>query len=279
MIRSSRQAVCALLLAVSGCASVASGISQDVTVNSMPPGARCEIRRDGAAIQSGVTPMTVPVDKSRRPISVSCVDAAGRQGIATSKSGMEPWFFGNIMIGGLIGMSVDVLDGAVNKYDSPVWVSLGAATSRVPIAVDNVQPLPGPTAVSGDATKPANGSLPVTVVTASAASTPLAPLPPIPTAPASSHRAFLVKAAEVNDATAISLRMDAPRGVVLLDVIAGGAAASSGLLPGDVVLAFNDTPVAGVSDLAQDLNGIPRGGQARLRIWRNDAEKSLMIRF
>jgi hypothetical protein len=259
MIRSCQHAVCALLLFVSGCASVATGISQDVTVNSMPPGARCDVLREGTKVQTGITPMTVSVEKSRRNISVSCVDGAGRQGVATSKSGMEPWFFGNVMLGGLIGMSIDVLDGAVNKYDSPVWVSLGDATPQPPVALDRLQP--------------ALASRSVSIVTAASATiSPISPNTP-------GHRAFLVRAAGVDEATSISLRMNAPRGVVLLDVVAGGAAASSGLLPGDVVLAFDDVPVTDVADLSRDLNQVPLGGQARVTIWRNDAERSLIIRL
>jgi hypothetical protein len=281
MIRSSRQAVCALLLVVSGCASIASGTSQNVTVNSMPPGAQCEIRRDGAAVQSGITPMTISIDKSRRPISVSCADGAGRQGIATGNSGLEPWFFGNLMIGGLVGMSIDLLDGAVNKYDSPVWVSLGGATSQPLVAVDRARPSVAGAAVSDTtaATARETSSRPVTVVTASTASAALAPSSPTPVAPVPGRREFLAKAADVSEATSVALRMNAPRGVVLLDVLTGGAAASSGLLPGDVILAFNGAPVEGVAGLAQDLGTIPKGGRAQINIWRKDAERSLTLRF
>ena len=67
-------------------------------------------------------------------------------------------------------------------------------------------------------------------------------------------------------ATAVALRMDTPRGVVLMDAMAGGAAAASGLLPGDVILAFNNVPVEGGNDLSRDLDIMSAGGSPQLTI-------------
>lgn len=170
--------------------------------------------------------MTIGVDRSRHDINVSCEDGAGRKGVATSKSSLEPWFLGNIFIGGPVGMSVDALDGAANKYETPVWVSLGDATPQPPIALDGTRPASAPVATMNIvAGKPRLANV-------VSASTDSATIASAPVATRSSRSPFLVKAAEVDEPTSVALRMNAPRGVVLLDVLAGGAAASSGLLPG-----------------------------------------------
>ena len=188
-------------------------------------------------------------------------------GFGFSASG-SPKFVAGSMVGAAIGAGIATAVANNHNYND----CMEAKGWRV---VDDVKP---PTAAAGITSAAAAATPPpqATIVTASAASSSVAPLPP---APVSSSRAFQVRAAVVDEARAVSLRMDAPRGVVLLDVIAGGAAASSGLLPGDVVLAFNGSPVLGIGDLTRDLDRIPGGGQAQVTIWRLDTERSLMLQL
>ncbi len=184
----------------------------------------------------------------------------------------SPKFVAGSLVGAAIGAAVAT--AVVNNHNFNDCME--ASGWRV---VDNVKPAPG-----ADVARPspppqveATPLPPVAVVTASTTLAPaVVPLSPIPLA---NRRELLIKAAAVSKETAVSLRMDAPRGVVLLDVVAGGAAASSGLMPGDVILAFNGTPVGGLFDLTQDLDRVPAGGQAQVRIWRNDAERWVTVRF
>jgi hypothetical protein len=110
------------LLLVTGCATIIGGTTQVVAVDSTPSGATCEASRDGLRLHSGVTPTSFPVDKSYRAITVSCVDSSNHRATTINKPGLEPWFLGNILVGGLIGGSIDLITGSVNKYDTSVAV-------------------------------------------------------------------------------------------------------------------------------------------------------------
>ncbi|KEF31297.1 hypothetical protein D777_01646 [Marinobacter nitratireducens] len=95
----------------SGCASVVSGTDQKLTFNSEPDEATVTV--SGRVL--GKTPLTVPVDR------------ASNQSITFEKDGYEtytaqlstttnPWFFGNIVIGGLIGSTTDGVSGAIHEF-------------------------------------------------------------------------------------------------------------------------------------------------------------------
>ena len=112
-----------LALTLSGCASIVTGTSQQVTVDSNPGGAKCLIYRNGARLHEGTTPMTFSVDKSMKDLNIACADAIQREARGKSKAGIQPWVFGNIILGGLIGIIIDIASGAVSLYDSPVMVN------------------------------------------------------------------------------------------------------------------------------------------------------------
>ncbi|MDX1442259.1 MAG: PEGA domain-containing protein [Gammaproteobacteria bacterium] len=101
----------ALVLGVAGCATIVSGSSESITFNSSPEGATVYI--DGTAV--GTTPTTIEVDRS------------GNEVLRFEKEGYKPyetrlektvngWFFGNVIIGGLIGSSTDISSGAMHQY-------------------------------------------------------------------------------------------------------------------------------------------------------------------
>lgn len=91
-----------------GCATVASGKTQDVMIRSNPTGANVLI--DG--MMSGTTPMLANlVRKKRHTIQVS------RQGYETvtraTARGFNWWYLGNLILGGVIGLIVDPITGAI----------------------------------------------------------------------------------------------------------------------------------------------------------------------
>lgn len=133
MVKFSQLACCAALLSVTACASIVTGSSQTITVASAPSGAKCEVSRDGSAVQSGTTPMSFSLSKTRSDLSISCEDSVGAKGTGTSKSGVEPWVVGNILLGGLIGLIIDLSSGAHNKYDTPVTVTLTSPPPPQPV--------------------------------------------------------------------------------------------------------------------------------------------------
>lgn len=93
------------------------------------------------------------------------------------------------------------------------------------------------------------------------------------------RRPFLVKGTAVTEETAALLRLEVPRGVVLMDVMPGGAAAAAGLLPGDVLLTLNDLPLNGMDNLVAVLDRVPAGSRVVAGVWRAGAETPVQLRF
>jgi hypothetical protein len=99
-------------LAVSGCATIVSGGGkQQLTFNSEPPDAT--VTMAGRAL--GKTPLTVTVDRAKNMALV--VEKEGYKPFTTQLSTrLNSWFWGNILIGGLLGSTTDGVSGAINEY-------------------------------------------------------------------------------------------------------------------------------------------------------------------
>ena len=231
------------LLFFTGCATIVGGTSQVVAVDSTPSGATCEASRNGLRLHSGVTPMSFPIDKSYHAITISCVDALNRRATMIDKPGADPWVLGNVLIGGLIGVSIDLITGSINKYDTALAVDMASSPAVEP-----------------------QGHAPVVASPA--------PMRPIPVAAgpalAPTRRELLVKVA--ND-TAQS------RGVTLLEVLAGGAGATAGLQSGDTIVGFNGAVISGTGDIERELSRVGPNSRVSAKIWRNDHEMPVVISF
>lgn len=103
---------------LTGCASLVDGNSQSVSFASNPDGATVYL--NGAAI--GKTPVTISTKRK-----------GGNQPIRFSKEGykdvevqltstLNPWLFGNILTGGLLGSTTDGLSGAAYKYEPGAYM-------------------------------------------------------------------------------------------------------------------------------------------------------------
>jgi hypothetical protein len=108
---------------LSGCATVTSGTSQAVTVNTKPTGAICTLSRGGNDIAVvNPTPGSVTIDKSSKDVSVNCKKDGYNDGSAIFSSSLQAMTFGNILLGGVIGVAIDAGSGAMHKY--PAMLSL-----------------------------------------------------------------------------------------------------------------------------------------------------------
>jgi uncharacterized protein YceK len=124
----SRQAALggAALLLISGCATIIHGTRQDVGISSTPTGASVTID----SLQSGTTPVFSKL--RRKDNHVVRISLAGYQPIdLTLTSSVSGWVWGNIAIGGLIGLAVDAISGGMYKL-SPEELSaaLGATSAE-----------------------------------------------------------------------------------------------------------------------------------------------------
>lgn len=115
-------AAIAATVSLSGCATVAGGgRDQCVHIDSEPQGA--QVRVDGQL--RGVTP--IDVELSRRQEHQVQLDLEGRPPyVTTLKPGCNPWVFGNLLVGGLVGLAVDASTGAVSTlYPKEVKAAFG----------------------------------------------------------------------------------------------------------------------------------------------------------
>lgn len=107
------------------CASVTTGTSQDIAVSTEPPGATCELRREGALVgRADPTPATVRVGKSSRPIEVACEKFGHFSVTEMLMSDFQAMTLGNVLIGGVIGVGIDAASGAMNRYPSEIALDL-----------------------------------------------------------------------------------------------------------------------------------------------------------
>lgn len=118
-------AVAATVVLLSGCASIIDGRSQEITLNTNPPGASCAMERNGTPLGTiSPTPGTAYVEKTKYDIHIKCNKDGYEEATYINKSGAAGSTFGNIVAGGLIGWGIDSATGADNKYDSPVNLTL-----------------------------------------------------------------------------------------------------------------------------------------------------------
>ena len=120
----------ALLVALSsGCATITSGTSQTIAVetekNSAPVvGANCRIVTS-KGVWNVVTPATFEISKSSDDAKISCEKAGEPNGAAVAKSGFKSNTVGNVLIGGIIGIGVDAMTGAMWAYPTKWLIKLG----------------------------------------------------------------------------------------------------------------------------------------------------------
>lgn len=123
-----------LLLALTGCASIVSGTSQTVRVDTTP-GANlpCVVSNGRGEWHVPSTPGSVTLARSSTELKVSCQNDLYR-GYTTNRSDMELWAVGNVIIGGIIGIIVDASTGALFSYDDSVNVPLTGAGAEAPVS-------------------------------------------------------------------------------------------------------------------------------------------------
>lgn len=148
----------ALLVALSsGCATITSGTSQTIAVetekNNLPvTGANCRIVTS-KGVWNLVTPATFEISKSSDDAKISCEKAGEPSGVAVAKSGFKSNTVGNVLIGGIIGIGVDAMTGAMWAYPTRWLVKLGVPDQFIidgSLFAGRETPM-----VAGDTSKPA----------------------------------------------------------------------------------------------------------------------------
>ena len=110
--------VCTALLG--GCASIMHGTSQEMTFQSSPE--EVTVTVSGRVI--GKTPVTSRLDKKSGQ-SVAFTKDGYKPVTMELTTTLDPWFWGNIVLGGFIGSTTDGINGSVNQYSpSQYFVTL-----------------------------------------------------------------------------------------------------------------------------------------------------------
>lgn len=115
--------------ALSGCASIMTGTTQRIAVDSSPSGAQCNLSRANQPLGAVVTPGQIEVSKSAYSIQVDC-DRNGVRGQTLVASHLQAATFGNALVGGAVGAGVDFYTGAAHSYPDSVMVPLGSNASQ-----------------------------------------------------------------------------------------------------------------------------------------------------
>ena len=115
----------AILCCCTGCATILSGKTQNLTIATNPAGASCELTREGKILGAvNPTPGALMVNKTKHDISVVCKKDGYQDATGNLESGTEGATFGNIAAGGLIGWGIDSASGADNKYPEVTTITL-----------------------------------------------------------------------------------------------------------------------------------------------------------
>lgn len=123
----------AMIVSLTGCASIVSKSSWPVSIQSTPTSSRCIVTNDkGIAIHSGETPMIITLDSgngffSKGKYFISCNKDGFDPGRSELSAHLNGWYWGNIVFGGagLVGiLFVDPVTGAMWRMDDTIMVPL-----------------------------------------------------------------------------------------------------------------------------------------------------------
>lgn len=115
----------AIVTMASGCATITTGTTQNLTLVTAPPGASCTVQRSGEVL--GVitaAPSTLNISKGSRKIEVVCDLPEHATTTQTLESDFQAMTLGNVLIGGVVGVVVDAASGAAGKYPDRVSVAM-----------------------------------------------------------------------------------------------------------------------------------------------------------
>lgn len=123
------------LLVLTGCASVTGSKFQPIVVQTVyddtaVAGAGCTLT-NGAGKWTVTTPGSVSVQKSISDMLVECYMAEGLSGQLAVPSKANPANWGNLLLGGPVGLVVDAQTGAGYDYPSVIAVTLNRALEAV----------------------------------------------------------------------------------------------------------------------------------------------------
>ncbi len=115
----------AIAVAATGCATITKGTTQAIAVNTPGAvGAQCTLNSSAIGTKVVTTPATITLDKSQESITVLCKKECFQDGGTVIASNTESMAAGNLIAGGVVGLGVDAISGAMNKYNADNQVAM-----------------------------------------------------------------------------------------------------------------------------------------------------------
>lgn len=96
---------------LSACATIFSGTTQNIAVSSTPPGATVKVEPGG---QSSTTPAKLSLRRKDAPYRLTIAMEGYEAYTVTISAGTNGWIWGNLILGGLVGIIIDSSTGAAN---------------------------------------------------------------------------------------------------------------------------------------------------------------------
>jgi uncharacterized protein YceK len=193
-----------VVASLTGCASIVSGTSQSVTVEThqgpqMVQGANCKLENSKGQWYSQA-PGSVVIHRAYGPLTVTCDKEGLPTGVASFESSTIGMAAGNILFGGVVGIGVDAASGAAYEYPSLMKIEMGQTLNFTKAAY---QPTTYPRNPTAEATpQPPAPTVPSTPIAAAPARTVIDQTPPgearvttiVPAQPSAAPKPTLVSA-------------------------------------------------------------------------------------
>ena len=118
-------AACLISIELGACATIVKGTTQPVAITTPgAPGAECTLVSSAIGTKTVTTPATIILDKSQDAIAVTCRKACFQDGVGIIASNAEAMSAGNLLVGGVVGLGVDAVSGAMNKYNADNQIAM-----------------------------------------------------------------------------------------------------------------------------------------------------------
>lgn len=136
------------VLLLSSCASIFNRTTKDVNVTSSPAGLYFEVKdRQGLLVSSGTTPATIQLSSRygffKGQTYTFTAKRNGREvGSMVMYAGLSPWYFGNLLLGGALGMLIiDPATGGMWTLSKNVHIEAKPGLAVLKPTEDSVQVL------------------------------------------------------------------------------------------------------------------------------------------
>ncbi len=121
------------IVPLGSCATITKGTTQAISLDTPgAPGAKCVLASSAIGTVNIVTPATITLQKGSENITVRCQKECYSDGTGIIGSNTEAMAAGNVIAGGVIGLGVDAVSGAMNKYTEQNQITMVPTPSCKP---------------------------------------------------------------------------------------------------------------------------------------------------